>query len=196
LAMTKSESQSTTGGAYPPYSIRTYTGKLVCPFIMAEDDIDIRDIAHALSQLCRYSGHTSVLYSVAEHSVRVAWYIERRTQNKKMELAGLLHDAEEAYLLDFPSPLKKHPNMAWYRRMGKVLRKQILAHWGVSDGMDASYVKHADRVLLATEQRDLMRDAEPDGDEYLAGSIRPWEATVAERRFLLLFERLRNELGV
>lgn len=65
-------------------------------------DYDIEEIAEALSNLCRYTGHVKKFYSVAEHSVLVSHLVPPR-----LALTALLHDSSEAFLGDVSSPLKK-----------------------------------------------------------------------------------------
>ncbi len=84
--------------------IRTFTGKYVNPFDFKIEDVDIEDIAHALSMLCRFGGHCKQFFSVAQHSLHVCQCIE----NFDLKLTGLLHDASEAYLVDVPRPIKKY----------------------------------------------------------------------------------------
>jgi hypothetical protein len=81
--------------------ILTWTGASVDPLDLHPDDIDIDDIAHALSMLCRFNGHCAKFYSVAEHSVLVSQLCP-----PEYAMAGLLHDATEAYIADVPRPLK------------------------------------------------------------------------------------------
>jgi hypothetical protein len=179
---------------HPPGSIRTFTGRLVCPLQMQSEDVDVRDIAHALSNLCRYAGHTRVFYSVAEHSVRVCRLLVRHSV--ALGQAGLLHDAEEAYLLDVPGPLKRLPLYAGYRQAADRLRLVIAGALGVSSELlESPKVKWADSVLLVTEQRDLFCNATPDAAvEPLAKRLEPWPPAMAEERFLWLAAALPSGL--
>lgn len=87
--------------------ITTYTKKHFCVLEPNEEDIDIKDIAHALTMLTRAGGHFSKFYSVAQHSVCCALEAVERGYSTKTALACLLHDGSEAYLCDITRPLKK-----------------------------------------------------------------------------------------
>jgi len=86
---------------YRPNHIRTYTGRYVNLLDPDPSTINIIDIAHALSNQCRFAGHIPSFYSVAEHSIAVSNLVD-----DTHALAALMHDAAEAYLLDIPRPLK------------------------------------------------------------------------------------------
>lgn len=92
--------------AVPAGHIMTYTGRMIDPLDLNELDVDIRDIAHALSNTCRFGGHSRRFYSVAEHSILVTLWLMDQKQPASGCLWGLLHDAAEAYLGDVPSPYK------------------------------------------------------------------------------------------
>lgn len=92
--------------------IQTSSGRRVDLAYPHADQIDIEDIAHALSHLCRFTGHSSGLYSVADHSISVSYLVP-----PEYAMQGLLHDATEAYLGDVSAPLKRLPEMAGYRQL-------------------------------------------------------------------------------
>jgi hypothetical protein len=131
-----------------PY-FRTYTGKLVHIRDPHPDEVDIEDIAHALSQTCRFFGHTDGFYSVAQHSVLVSQRVPPADA-----LWGLLHDGAEAYLGDLARPLKRAPEMEWYRSLEDRFLVCFAERFGLPPGIPESVVR-ADSMLLATEFRDV-----------------------------------------
>lgn len=69
--------------------------------------IDINDIAHALSMLCRANGHFKSFYSVGQHCINCAAEAAARGYSRRVQLACLLHDGSEAYLSDVTRPVKQ-----------------------------------------------------------------------------------------
>ena len=88
--------------------ITTVTGIHFYPLNPNPKDIDIEDIAHALSLICRANGHFRHFYSVAQHSIACAEEAIARGYSLEVTLGCLLHDASEAYLCDVTRPVKKH----------------------------------------------------------------------------------------
>lgn len=109
---------------------------------------DIEDIAHALSNMCRFNGHTNKFYSVAQHSVLVSELVP-----EEHALAALLHDAAEAYCGDMVSPLKQL--LPVYQSIHATIEQNLYRSIGVEWPVHAC-VKDADIKMLATEVRDLM----------------------------------------
>lgn len=91
---------------YVKNHIRTHSGIYIDPINPAADKITIEDIAWGLSMIPRFLGHTLFHFSVAQHSVNVLNDVRCFTEDKRVIMSGLLHDASEAYLCDIPSPIK------------------------------------------------------------------------------------------
>ena len=170
---------------------RTFTGREIDPLDPKPDKISIFDVAHALSQICRFVGHTTAFYSVAQHSVHVSKHVPQEDA-----LWGLLHDASEAYLCDLPAPIKRDPEMSIYRIAEDRLMLAVCERYSLPPEMPHS-VKIADKVLLATEFRDVttMDDLawirNECGVEPVANyCIVAWPPIVAEKRFMDRFEEL------
>lgn len=171
--------------------IQTYSGKQFWPMDTRVGDFRLEDFAHALSQICRFAGHTRQPYSVAQHSVLVSY------QCPNYPLEGLLHDVTEAYLVDVPRPVKHDPIMHGYRQieadMEFVLASQFNLHcpW-------PEEVKQADNILLVTERRDLLKRApfswgpELEALTPLPKAIIPWPQAYAEARFLRRYYELTH----
>jgi uncharacterized protein len=166
-------------------TIRTYTGNTFHYEDMSPKDVSIEDIAHALSNICRFTGHVKVHYSVAEHCCRVS---DICVNNK---MWGLLHDASETYVSDLPRPFKRLIGMEPYRTYEKRVMDVICIRFGLPLGEPAE-VKAADMRLLVTEQRDLMVNAAPEwyDVEPLPDPIKPWTAEIAKEAFLCRFRSL------
>jgi hypothetical protein len=166
-------------------AIRTYTGQLF-DFVNPErTPLSIVDIAHSLSLLCRFAGHSKFFYSVAEHSYRVSY-----TCPQEHALWGLMHDAGESVCVDVPRPLKHMEGMEAYRAHEKRVMNAICKQFGM-DPVEPPEVKAADSVLLVTEQRDLLLNSIPDFNvKPLIGIIYPVTSRQAELLFLRRFKEL------
>lgn len=141
--------------------IQTYSGDFVN--LMSTRLFNLEDIAHALSQMCRFSGHTRFHYSVAQHSVYVS--LAMPVSRPRLRLAALLHDAAEAYMSDISSPLKHV--LPDYKAIETSLLQRIFDHFGIGDllvspgAMDV--VKKADLMMFATERDQLLK---PNNSHY------------------------------
>lgn len=187
--------------------MQTHSGKMFYPTDPREEDIDIEDIAHALSHICRFAGHCNTFYSVAEHSVRVADEVHRQSRGVPardvcaLVLHGLLHDAAEAYLVDIPRPLKMAPGLEYYRAYERTLERVIFRRFGLPDEIPA-VVKQADQRLLVTEGRDLLGPhpapwgyAQGTKAEPLEERIEPMPSDIAKTVFLRHFRRYAEAGG-
>lgn len=116
----------------------------------------IEEIAHALAQINRFTGHCSRPYSVAEHSLLVAQIAATEGASPAAQLAALLHDAHEAYVGDVSSPAKWSVGVAW-EAFEHAQAVGVHAALGVRKHMQDYHaaVRRWDLMALATERRDL-----------------------------------------
>jgi uncharacterized protein len=187
-----------TGNDGTGYYIRTFTGKQLFWSHVEDHDYDIKDIAHALSMRVRWSGHVREFYSIAQHSVLVMQHMAQGA-SREVLLGALMHDANEAYLPDFPSPLK------WFLaaqdvKLLKNLETRIDA--AIAKKFNFPYprdprIKQSDLLLLAAEHTALMpAGGERDymkfhGDKPMKlPHIYPWQWQTAEENFIRAFDNL------
>lgn len=170
-------------------------------FSLAEPDpasITPEVIAHALSHLCRFTGHVSHFYSVAQHCVMVS-----RLVPEQYAMAGLLHDASEAFIGDISSPLKWLLNA---QGLGVVYEVEARIHHAIAKrfgliewDLHRPEVKLADLVALSTEARDLMPMQIPDwgyGDLPAPAPVRiwPWSPLRARAEWMVRYVELGGVL--
>lgn len=150
-------------------TIKTYSGVWIDFSDPKPGMIRLFDIAHALSQVCRFGGQCDPFYSVAQHSLLVSDLVL-----EPHEAWGLLHDASEAYIGDMVSPLKRL--LPSYREIEDRMMKAIAERFGLDPAMPGE-VKIADRLALAIEGRRLMQGRD---DEYGVAELDPMMVRLAE----------------
>ena len=164
--------------------IQTYMHKRVDPLNLSVDDICIEDIAHALALQCRFTGHTTVPLSVAQHSILVS-----KLSNSK--LWGLLHDASEAYLTDLAAPVKQRETFWSYRLIEEEIMKKVAEKFNLLWPIPTD-VHHADKQALSIEANHLMGDVkdwnlEPMPYDYANGYFKVLNWREAEWQFLTTY---------
>ena len=169
--------------------IETYTGRHFYFLNPEQDQIAIEDIAHSLAFTCRYTGHSNRFYSVAEHSILVSYLASD-------PLAGLLHDASEAYITDIASPIK--PYLSNYKELEDMLMTRIAERFGFDYPLDED-IKDCDNTQLKTEAKHLLRSGGYPW-AHLYPTKRPhgitpncWSPEEAEKKFLERFEEVRKD---
>lgn len=170
-----------------PYLI-TYTGKKLYILDCRPQDIDILDLAHALSQIPRYGGHLEKPFYVSQHSI-----IVHDNVPKICKPYALVHDGPEYCLGDVVSPLKDILGEA-YRSHERRIMDVIIKRYNIPfDEEIKRIVKIADKRCLYTEMRDL-RGYISKNKEYppYDFKIKPWTAKRSEKEFLKKF----NSLGL
>lgn len=156
--------------------------------------IDIDTIAHALSNICRFTGHVDFFYSVSQHSVLVSYLVP-----PEYAMEGLMHDAGEAYIGDVATPLKAM--LSDYKTIEHRVEEAVFRRFGLPIVMHPS-VKQGDLRAIATERRDLMPEAIDglpweclDGIEPYPEKIIPLSPEDAKKLFLARYYELKNLKG-
>lgn len=168
--------------------ILTYSGKKFYPTNPSPGDVRIADIAHSLSNICRFTGHVRTLYSVAEHCVRASHCVP-----KEHAFATLMHDASEAYCNDLSTPIKHSEPLAGYRQLEKKILIAIGEHFKVDWDAHSEQIHFADQVMLASEARDLLPGSNiPKDATVVPYRIIPWTPHQAKQEFLRRYFELTH----
>jgi hypothetical protein len=159
-----------------------------------ESDATIEDLASALSNNCRFSGHLPRFYSIAQHLVNAS-----RIVPAEHAFTALMHDTAEAFTNDLPTPLK------WEFPVFKELESKIEAAMGAKFGFQFPYppeVKLADTQMLILEKFYVKEDETvwPFYEEWTRNKVKhllpkvdldSWQPRRAKREFLERYYELQ-----
>ena len=127
-------------------------------------------LAISLSRINRWNGNTSRPYSVAEHSIRVA-----RILPAGLKLAGLIHDAAEAFVGDLPYPIRQAGGIGRFEHIEAKITLWLYEDLEIRQLIGHPEVNEADRIMAATEYRDLCK-----GDPEAIGMVAPLAGVIGE----------------
>lgn len=181
--------------------ITTVTGKHFDPIQFLKQQVDIIDIAHALSLLCRGNGHVRFFYSVAQHCIACAEEAITRDCPWEVVLGCLLHDASEAYLSDVTRPVKQ--KLPQYLQAEENLQNAIWEHF-IGRELTADekrQILEIDDLMLSMEFHQLMPEELNEDYRKLHGRVvcRLQTPQEVEERFIRMLqydipiERLRKD---
>lgn len=181
---------------------QTTSGTMIDLLDVKPKDVSLQDIAHGLSNQCRYNGHTKRFYSVAEHCVRLANISLKLHPNKPdMAMYLLLHDASEAYVGDIVYHLKAL--LPHYRHIEEEIQKVIMAKYKVDHVLEdvvTSACCHAlDRRISYDEMKQLMPSLDPTFKKEGVFPLRikaklGWSPKVAKKKYLDTYIKINNKM--
>ncbi|MGN0316164.1 MAG: hypothetical protein ACI4EG_15420 [Fusicatenibacter sp.] len=169
--------------------ITTYSGTHFDPTNPEPEKIQVTDIAHALSLICRGNGHVKTFFSVGQHCINCALEAEARGYSNRLILASLLHDASECYMSDVPRPFKK--TLPEYQKQEKHLL-DVIYRWFLGSALsdeEQTALKQIDDDLLFYDLKELLNESSdgeaPELHIPLSYEVQPFEAV--ERKYLQLY---------
>jgi len=176
--------------------IITYSKQKFSPLRAKAENIDIIDIAHALSLMCRANGHIRHFYSVAQHCLNCAREAKARGLSYEIQLACLLHDASEAYISDITRPVKR--SLPQYVEFEDVLQNQIFNRFSLThlSGEEMELVKEIDDCLLYYELLALMSEEIFEEQPEIASTpdLEQRDFIAVKEAFLAEYDRLAGAL--
>lgn len=162
-----------------------------------ESNVTLNDIAYALSNVCRFSGHLPRFYSVAQHLVNASYIVPA-----EHSFTALMHDTAEAFTNDLPTPLK------WALPIFKELEVKIEGAMSQKFGFQYPYppeVKEADTIMLMLEKyyvKECDQYWPTYSDEYPRSKVEQylnkvdltsWRPSIARNKFLTRYQELTSD---
>lgn len=177
--------------------IKTFTGKKIDPLNPKVEDIELRDIAHALSLICRGNGQVTHFYSVAQHCINAVYEARERGYSKRIQLICLFHDAAEAYVSDVVRPVKKH--LTAFDGIEEGFLNQILNKFGLTNITDEEWekVQLVDDDILTYDLVVLLKEPLPK-EGYKTKRVPDLsfvDPTIIEEQYMNLAKKLLGSLN-
>ena len=192
--------------------LETVTGRLIDVQNPDPATICIDDIAWGLSRLPRFCGHTITVvpYNVSQHSLYVVdevddFIIDASGEHDPiLSLKALLHDSPEAYMGDWPSPVKHLPELRpIIKKYEDSLLRAIFAAFNIPPMTpdEERIIKRADRIAQKIEAHAFMSSRGkgwPDMPEVSLEKLQQFSAPMSSldsyKAFMLRFEQLIIQL--
>lgn len=178
--------------------IQTYSGERFYPIDPRKEDVRIIDLAHALSNLARFTGHSERFYSVGEHSVLCARIARILGLSPLQQLYALMHDLSEGIVNDVARPLKQY--LHDYKLAEDRIMAVIWDAFGLPQPSEEDYhlVKVIDNTMLKHEIEQLMKRKDftldiETVDIHVDLTKRGYGAGEAKYDFLVTFHDLMDE---
>ncbi len=168
--------------------MQVYPAGKFWPLDPRPEEITIEAIAHSLGMQCRYAGHVSRFYSVAEHCVHIARWILKETWDYGAALCGLLHDASEAFLVDVPRPIKS--DLSNYKAIESRVMAKVCERFSLPVRLP-DIVKEADDRIIGDEVALLApMDWHKQHNNPLGVGLKCWTPAQAKEEFLATYAAL------
>jgi len=170
-----------------------YSGKIIDFNFISAADIDICDIAHNLSNICRFNGACPHFYSIAEHSFLISEFVPPR-----YELWALLHDAHEAYFGDITTPLANYLGREKISKLKSAIDQSIVSAFNITNTSNVlKTVKEWDERVTNAEGSLFFPNNWPSisffplkASKTLYPYIKYWTPQQAEMKFIARFQEL------
>ncbi|KQS84335.1 hypothetical protein [Rhizobium sp. Leaf383] len=159
------------------------TGRRVDPFNLMDYSFTAEELLKPLAKLCRYTGHTSRFYSVAEHTVHLINAVPMH-----LKRAVALHDLNEGLTNDLPRPFKQRlPDyVAFENSVQQHIFRLFDEPWeNMAAIAEYDYRICADEMAQLFDEPYILPDAEPLGVHIIG-----WEWQVAETKLRNSFKFL------
>lgn len=168
---------------------QTYTGKAFDFMSLHDAPVCIEDVAHSLSLLCRYNGHCTTFYSVAEHAYMCALLAGRLGFDTITRFAALHHDDAEAFSGDIIRPLEDYFRIAFegFDQFQSQIEFRCREVFGIPHDRDlAARVKLCDMAIFFVEYENLVHLPPP----------KPWKLPNLEPYVLNAANEVFRDVGM